>query len=203
MSIDWPDFVTVDSLIRDKIVPAFRLETHSLNKCFDARGMWESNPYLSAFGVKNVVFPWGVSLPFDILTTFEIHWPDERIIASKSGLRVGKTTKHALDFGIVQVEKRMFVLDLPQDTKLMNFRLFNLTKRYYTALLLWSLDMERRNDPFLSPETFLNDQFQAWRNQDTSVDDSFEISHDLWLAMTLFQKDKSVPQPAPKFLALP
>ncbi|TEA14432.1 hypothetical protein C8034_v003478 [Colletotrichum sidae] len=156
MSFDSPDLVTVDSLIRDEIVPAFRLETHSWNKCFfDSRGMWESNPYLSTFGLKNVV------------------------------------------------GKRMFVLNLPQDTKRTNFRLFNLTKRYYIALLLWSLDMERRNDPFLSPETFLNDQFQAWRNQDTSVDDSFEISHDLWLAMTFFQKERSVPQPAPKFLALP
>ncbi|GKT41808.1 uncharacterized protein ColSpa_01989 [Colletotrichum spaethianum] len=151
---------------------------------------WElQNPFLTEFQRTHNVQPWGVPLPLPGASEAldQIEWPDAPILASKSGFTHSRRKPIRFSISVASTNKESnhvmptATLMLPEES-LLNARLFNLTKRYYTAMLLWVKGI-RDNDGLPSLSDLLNAQFCDWaKAADEGSDESLVVSRHLWEA---------------------
>lgn len=141
------------------------------------------NPYLKTFQEAHDIENWSVPLPFGYAAEMLSHisWPDGSQIAESAGLVHPQS--HEIRFGIsVGSTHRSAILAFPTE-ELTNTRIMNLTKRYYTAMLLWVGEM-MTGGAIESLPGLLNDQFKGWlkANDDEDNDESLTVSKSLWEA---------------------
>ncbi|KAK1475115.1 hypothetical protein CCUS01_16936 [Colletotrichum cuscutae] len=141
------------------------------------------NPYLKTFQEAHDIENWSVPLPFGYAAEMLSHisWPEGPQIAESAGLVHSQS--HEIRFGIsVGPTHRSAILAFPTE-ELTNTRIMNLTKRYYTAMLLWVGEMIT-GGAIESLPGLLNDQFKDWlkANDDEDNDESRAVSKSLWEA---------------------
>ncbi|KAK1731958.1 uncharacterized protein BDZ83DRAFT_746348 [Colletotrichum acutatum] len=139
------------------------------------------NPYLKTFQEAHDIENWSVPLPFGYAAEMLSHisWPEGSQIAESAGLVHPQS--HEVCFGIsVTSTHRSAILAFPTE-ELTNTRIMNLTKRYYTAMLLWVGEMIT-GGAIESLPGLLNDQFKGWlkANNDEDNDESLAVSKSLW-----------------------
>ncbi|OHE93748.1 hypothetical protein CORC01_10975 [Colletotrichum orchidophilum] len=141
------------------------------------------NPYLKTFQEAHDLEDWSVPLPFGHAAEMLSHisWPEGSLIADSAGLVHPQTHEIRFDISLGS-SHRSAVLGFPID-ELTNHRIMNLTKRYYTAMLLWVAEMTT-GGAFESLPGLLIAQFKGWvkANEDEDNDESLAVAKSLWEA---------------------
>ncbi|KAK1690190.1 hypothetical protein BDP55DRAFT_724770 [Colletotrichum godetiae] len=141
------------------------------------------NPYLKTFQEAHDIESWSVPLPFGYAAEMLSHlsWPEGSQIADSGGLVHPQSDE--IRFGIsVGPTHRSAILAFPTE-ELTNTRIMNLTKRYYTAMLVWVSEI-MTGGAIESLPGLLSDQFKGWvkANDDEDNDESLAVSKSLWEA---------------------
>ncbi|KZL87046.1 hypothetical protein CI238_01648 [Colletotrichum incanum] len=147
------------------------------------------NPFLAEFQRAHNVQPWGVPLPLPGASEGlnQIAWPDAVILASKSGLTHSRLSPIGFSISMASNDEESncvvtaATLMLPEES-LLNARLFNLAKRYYTAMLQWVKKMRETHEVF-SLSDLLDAQFRNWvKAADEDDNEALAVSRHLWEA---------------------
>ncbi|GKT91846.1 hypothetical protein Ct61P_09696 [Colletotrichum tofieldiae] len=147
------------------------------------------NPFLAEFQRAHNVQPWSVPLPLPGASEGldRIAWPDAVILASKSGLTHSRLNPIRFSISMASNDEESScvttaaTLTLPEEN-LMNARLFNLAKRYYTAMLQWVKKMHETHE-ISSLSDLLDAQFRDWvKAAEEDGSESLAVSRHLWEA---------------------